>query len=122
MGFRHDSMVCLTEGKGAGGANQRVESYIVNGHSSLNKSRRLAPQNNTFSGPSHTEKTKKAVNEKFAGEAGMQDSISPAAAILDESDSFCCDANSQLLGMLLKDNNITSYFNISFIILRSQLN
>ena len=102
-------MVCLTDGKGTGGANQRVESYILNGISSMNQERRLAPQNNTFSGSSHTTKTKKTGNEKFGSEAvGMQDSISPSVAILQESDSYCCDANSQLLG--IQDN--ISVFNL----------
>ena len=90
-------MVCLTKGKGSGGANQRVESSIVNGNNSLNTNRKFAPQNNTFSSPSHQDNTKEPVNYK----SGAQQSMSLAgSSVMDESGSFCCDANSQLLGNL----------------------
>ena len=88
-------MVCLTKGKGSGGANQRVESSIVNGNNAINTNRKFAPQNNSFSSPSHQDRAKEVSSYK----SGAQQSMSLAgSSVMDESGSFCCDANSQLLG------------------------
>ena len=88
-------MVCLTKGKGSGGANQRVESSIVNGNNSTNMNRKFNPQNNPFSSPSNLESRKEATNYK----TGSQQAMSlGGSSFLDESGSYCCDANSQLLG------------------------
>ena len=70
--------------------------------SSTSKGRNLTPQNNTFFvDSSHTDKD----NDESLHEDTQQDrtekarnNISSSAAVLDESDSFCCDASSQLLG------------------------
>ena len=82
-------MVCLTKGKGGVGANQRVESSIVNGTNSLNKGRSHTPHNNTFSvEAAHAERTKD------------QTKLTPSSVtVLNESDSFSYDADSQLLGI-----------------------
>ena len=90
-------MVCLAKGKGSGSSSQRVESSIVNGTSSKNKNRSLVPQNNTFTGSSHSDRTKELVSGDVSGKAGMKNNVS-SSAVIDETDSFCCDANSQLLG------------------------
>ena len=98
---RHDSIVTLTKGKGAGGGNQRVESSIVNNMSSTSKVRNLTPQNNTFFvDSSHTDKDNDESLHEDRQETTEKahNDISSSAAVLDESDSFCCDASSQLLG------------------------
>ena len=93
-------MVCLTKGKGSGNSSQRVESSIVNGTNSANKNRNLVPQNNTFTGSSHSDRAKELVYGDVTGKTGMKNNVSSSSAVMDESDSFCCDANSQLLGIL----------------------
>ena len=103
-------MVCLTKGKGCGNSSQRVESSIVNGTNSTNKNRNLVPQNNTFTGSSHSDRAKKLVYGDVAGKAGIKNNVSSSSAVMDESDSFCCDANSQLLGILIISNNYYSTY------------
>jgi hypothetical protein len=94
-------MVCLTKGKGPGSSSQRVESSIINGTNSTSKNRNLVPQNNTFTGSSHADRAKELVYGDVPGKAGMKNNVSASSAVIDESDSFCCDANSQLLGIII---------------------
>ena len=69
--------------------------------SSTNKVRNLTPQNNTFFvDSSHTDKDNDESLHEDRQETTEKahNDISSSAAVLDESDSFCCDASSQLLG------------------------
>ena len=89
-------MVCLTKGKGSGGAHQNIESSIVNGNNSANTTKIFAPQNNTFSCPTSQDRGKETINSKSGGQQAMS---LAGSSYLDESGSYCCDANSQLLGI-----------------------
>ena len=84
-------MVCLTKGKGSGGANQRIESSIVDSNNSVNTTRKFAPKNNSFSSPSNEDRGKN-------NSGGQQTVNLGGSPFLDESGSYCCDASSQLLG------------------------
>ena len=69
--------------------------------SSTSKGRNLTPQNNTFFvDSSHTDKDNdESLHENTQDRTEKaHNNISSSAAVLDESDSFCCDASSQLLG------------------------
>lgn len=88
-------MVCLTKGKGSGGAHQNIESSIVNGNNSANTARKFTPQNNTFSSPTSQDRGKETMNSKSGAQQAM---CLAESSYLDESGSYCCDANSQLLG------------------------
>ena len=69
--------------------------------SSTSKGRNLTPQNNTFFvDSSHTDKgnDESSHDDIQDGTEKAHNNISSSAAVLDESDSFCCDASSQLLG------------------------
>ena len=69
--------------------------------SSTSKVRNLTPQNNTFFvDSSHTDKDNDESLHEDRQETTEKahNDISSSAAVLDESDSFCCDASSQLLG------------------------
>ena len=69
--------------------------------SSTGKGRNLTPQNNSFFvDSSHTDKDNdESLHENTQDRTEKaHNNISSSAAVLDESDSFCHDASSQLLG------------------------
>ena len=119
--FSHDSIVCLTNTTGLAGnkagvsKTQRVESYIVNNSSgsnilnNKNSHKEFNKDTSTFSpGLKHspaveTAMGKIALLEKTTPNSDKQNHSSKTAVtnFVEESDTFCCDANSQLLGMFI---------------------
>ena len=100
-------MVCLTKRKETGLENQRVESYIVNGPDSLNEGPpfREKNSNTTFSKLCVKEKTEKVGHGGFSDKSKDIDLSYHSPAVIEESESFFCGVDSELLGRV--DNKIT---------------